>query len=490
MRRRVSPTPDTHGFPRLEVAWVWPWRIGQSFAVSESISRLGPAPSIQTSLAIGRPSGVERRSLGPRRRAWNLRVRAQQASSGCSSDRVYWARAPASGEVVQPGARCPDRRRVAALDGAPVALGGGPGTRIRVRFGLEPDGSFGGIGQILDAAAIRRAARSGHHRHPPPRAPPPPAGRMSAPDSVGARTAARVGVRVTAMTSAHAAPVLAIYRHALATGIAALDDTVPTWAQFDARHLPRLRYIARDERRTVLGWVAAGPAFAAAADAAVIEHAIYVHPHVHRRGHRAPPARHLRRCRRRGGGAPHPDRDLRREHRQPRPAQSCRVHPHRPRTPARPRSAAARAVPDGTHPTPTPPEPADTATWISRHADPQSRSSACHRSSPFPSSRGRAARPAPPIDSSPLRCATMGGAAAWSRQGRFSVVAHPDPSNGQVHPGWGVDDEPRCRRRTVRDIGTAVRAGRGNAQRSDQVPAGVARQNLFAAAFQANAAPP
>lgn len=119
---------------------------------------------------------------------------------------------------------------------------------------------------------------------PPPSAPPPPAGRMSAPDSVGARTAARVGVRVTAMTSAHAAPVLAIYRHALATGIAALDDTVPTWEQFDARHLPRLRYIARDEHRTVLGWVAAGPAFATAADAPVIEHAIYVHPHAHRRG--------------------------------------------------------------------------------------------------------------------------------------------------------------------------------------------------------------
>ena len=71
--------------------------------------------------------------------------------------------------------------------------------------------------------------------------------------------------------------MLAIYRHALATGIAALDDTVPTWEQFDARHLPRLRYIARDERHTVLGWVAAGPAFATAADAPVIEHGIYVH---------------------------------------------------------------------------------------------------------------------------------------------------------------------------------------------------------------------
>lgn len=91
-------------------------------------------------------------------------------------------------------------------------------------------------------------------------------------------------VRITAMTSTDATPVLAIYRAALATATAALHPTVPTWGQFDALHLPQLRYVARDRHDTVLGWIAAGPVFTLAAPAPTIEHGIYVHPGARQRG--------------------------------------------------------------------------------------------------------------------------------------------------------------------------------------------------------------
>jgi phosphinothricin acetyltransferase len=81
---------------------------------------------------------------------------------------------------------------------------------------------------------------------------------------------------VTAMLPAHADAVLAIYQQGIDGGDATFATEAPTWAEFDAGHLPEHRFVAVDGDQ-VLGWVACSPTSRRAVYAGVVEESVYVH---------------------------------------------------------------------------------------------------------------------------------------------------------------------------------------------------------------------
>ncbi|MFB9682182.1 GNAT family N-acetyltransferase [Streptosporangium vulgare] len=103
---------------------------------------------------------------------------------------------------------------------------------------------------------------------------------------------APAGPRITAMTSEHAAQVLAIYQLGIDEGQATFETAVPTWERFVAAKLPAHRHVAVDQAADtdgtgdgrVLGWVAAVAVSDRCAYAGVVEHSVYVHPAARGRG--------------------------------------------------------------------------------------------------------------------------------------------------------------------------------------------------------------
>jgi phosphinothricin acetyltransferase len=88
---------------------------------------------------------------------------------------------------------------------------------------------------------------------------------------------------VTPLTPGHAEAVLAIYQLGIDGGDATFATEAPTWAEFDAGHLPGHRFVAVDGDR-VLGWVACAPTSRRAVYAGVVEESVYVHPDGRGRG--------------------------------------------------------------------------------------------------------------------------------------------------------------------------------------------------------------
>ncbi|NHT17834.1 N-acetyltransferase [Cellulomonas sp. IC4_254] len=86
------------------------------------------------------------------------------------------------------------------------------------------------------------------------------------------------------MTAEHADGVLAVFAEGIATGHATFESAAPTWAAFDASHLPDHRFVAVDAGvagraagpDAVLGWVAASPVSRRAVYAGVVEASLYV----------------------------------------------------------------------------------------------------------------------------------------------------------------------------------------------------------------------
>lgn len=103
-----------------------------------------------------------------------------------------------------------------------------------------------------------------------------------------ARDRAAVGaparVSVVPMTAGHADAVVAIYQAGIDEGDATFETTAPNWRAFDAAKLPGHRFVALDERGTVLGWVAASRVSGRRAYAGVVEHSVYVAPAARGRG--------------------------------------------------------------------------------------------------------------------------------------------------------------------------------------------------------------
>jgi L-amino acid N-acyltransferase YncA len=85
------------------------------------------------------------------------------------------------------------------------------------------------------------------------------------------------GVRIEAMTDAHAAAVLAIYQAGIDEGNATFETCAPAWAAFTAARLPGHRFVATAAGQ-VTGWIAASPVSGRCVYAGVVEHSVYVHP--------------------------------------------------------------------------------------------------------------------------------------------------------------------------------------------------------------------
>ncbi|MEA5367151.1 GNAT family N-acetyltransferase [Amycolatopsis sp., V23-08] len=91
-------------------------------------------------------------------------------------------------------------------------------------------------------------------------------------------------ISIVALTAEHAGQVLAVYQAGLDTGDASFETTAPSWATWDAAHLPEHRWVALDPAGTVLGWTAVSAVSARCVYAGVVEHSVYVHPREHGRG--------------------------------------------------------------------------------------------------------------------------------------------------------------------------------------------------------------
>lgn len=91
-------------------------------------------------------------------------------------------------------------------------------------------------------------------------------------------------VRIAPMLDEHAAGVLDVYAAGIATGHATFQGSAPTWAEFDADHLPDHRLVALDDDGTVLGWVAGSPVSGRCVYAGVVEVSVYVAPAARGRG--------------------------------------------------------------------------------------------------------------------------------------------------------------------------------------------------------------
>ena len=93
------------------------------------------------------------------------------------------------------------------------------------------------------------------------------------------------GIIVRPLTSADAAPVLAIYQAGLDGGEASFETRAPTWEAFDGSHLPSHRHVAvAGTGGEVLGWAAVSPVSDRCAYQGVVEHSVYVAPAARGRG--------------------------------------------------------------------------------------------------------------------------------------------------------------------------------------------------------------
>lgn len=77
--------------------------------------------------------------------------------------------------------------------------------------------------------------------------------------------------------------VARIYAEAIATGNATFETEVPSWAAWEAAHLPEHRLVAEDEGR-VVGWIALAPVSSRPCYRGVAEISVYVAGHARGRG--------------------------------------------------------------------------------------------------------------------------------------------------------------------------------------------------------------
>jgi len=85
-------------------------------------------------------------------------------------------------------------------------------------------------------------------------------------------------ISIRPMTEAHAAAVLAIYQAGIDEGNATFETSPPSWQEFTASRLPDHRFVAVDDRGTVLGWIAVVPVSDRCVYSGVVEHSVYVSP--------------------------------------------------------------------------------------------------------------------------------------------------------------------------------------------------------------------
>ncbi len=83
------------------------------------------------------------------------------------------------------------------------------------------------------------------------------------------------GCEIGPMTPEHWETVRKIYQEGIATGNATFETSVPDWKQWDERHLPSCRLVARSDTK-VLGWAALSPVSSRCVYGGLAEVSIYV----------------------------------------------------------------------------------------------------------------------------------------------------------------------------------------------------------------------
>ncbi len=90
-------------------------------------------------------------------------------------------------------------------------------------------------------------------------------------------------VCIDKMSEADWPAVAAIYREGIATGHATFEDAVPDWSQWDSKHLPQCRLVAK-AGGNVVGWVVLSPASSRCIYRGVAEVSVYVKASMRGRG--------------------------------------------------------------------------------------------------------------------------------------------------------------------------------------------------------------
>jgi L-amino acid N-acyltransferase YncA len=85
------------------------------------------------------------------------------------------------------------------------------------------------------------------------------------------------------MLQEHANPVLEIYGHGIASGMATFETQVPDWESFNNKYLPHSRLLAVINDEPV-GWAALAPVSTRECYSGVAEVSVYVHQHQQRKG--------------------------------------------------------------------------------------------------------------------------------------------------------------------------------------------------------------
>ena len=91
-------------------------------------------------------------------------------------------------------------------------------------------------------------------------------------------------MRVRPMTAQDWPSVADIYAEGIAGGTATFEQTVPSWAGWDASHLPDHRFVAVSPSGQVLGWVGCSPYSGRAVYAGVVQLSVYVAAEAHGQG--------------------------------------------------------------------------------------------------------------------------------------------------------------------------------------------------------------
>ena len=86
------------------------------------------------------------------------------------------------------------------------------------------------------------------------------------------------------MCKKHWPQVEAIYRAGIATGNATFETETPTWDEWDARHLPFGRLVAR-QQEDLLGWAALSPVSTRKVYVGVAEVSVYLAESARGKGH-------------------------------------------------------------------------------------------------------------------------------------------------------------------------------------------------------------
>ena len=84
-----------------------------------------------------------------------------------------------------------------------------------------------------------------------------------------------IGIEIRTLTADDWDAVRAIYLDGIATSQATFETQAPSWAEWNAAHLPVPRLVATSENR-VLGWAALSPVSSRAVYAGVAEVSVYV----------------------------------------------------------------------------------------------------------------------------------------------------------------------------------------------------------------------